>query len=356
MTPPVYDEWLRSEHRVSLVVPMFNEEDNVGPMLAGVEAALTALPYPWELIVVNDCSTDRTEQRLLEEKARRGDHIRLLSLQRNFGQTAAMQAGIDAARGDIIVTLDGDLQNDPQDIPGMVARLIEQELDLLVGWRQDRHDNYWRRKIPSRLGNWLIGRVTGVRMHDFGCTLKVFRASVIRDVRLYGDMHRFIPAWIALHTSRERLAEHVVRHHPRRFGKSKYGMGRVQHVGLDLLSVYFFLRYRANPAQFFGRIGLTFSFLGFVSLAYMSWMKWVQGEAIANRPLFMVGILFIVMSVQFLTTGVLSELLSRTYYESSRIKPYVVRRMEPSPDAASPGWNDPAALQTLGSESGSSTA
>ena len=344
MTRRTTGKKLRSEHRVSIVVPMFDEEENVAPVMSGIETALAHWPYPWELIFVNDCSTDGTERRILEEKQSRGDHIRLLTLQRNFGQTAALQAGIDAARGDIIVTMDGDLQNDPQDIPSMVDRFLVQELDLLVGWRQNRHDNYWTRKIPSRLGNWLIGRVTGVRMHDYGCTLKVLRTSVIRNVRLYGDMHRFIPAWIAVHTARERLAEHVVRHHPRRFGKSKYGMGRVQRVGLDLLSVYFFLRFRANPAQFFGRIGLIFWFLGFATLAYMLWSKWVQGEAIANRPLFMVGILFIVMSVQFLTTGVLSELLSRTYYESSRIKPYVVRHMEPSPDAAAPGWSRPEQL------------
>jgi glycosyltransferase involved in cell wall biosynthesis len=312
-------------HRLSVVIPMYNEEGSVAPLLARVHDALQAYPQPWELIMVDDSSTDDTVWRLRREATRYGEHVRVIALQRNFGQTAAMQAGIDAARGDVVATLDGDLQNDPTDIPRMVRRLLEEDLDLVVGWRRSRQDNLWLRKVPSWLANRLIARITGVHLHDYGCSLKVYRASVIKAVRLYGHMHRFIPAWVAAMTSPARIKEEEVLHHPRRFDQSKYGIGRTFQVVLDLLAVYFFMRFWARPGHFFGKIGLFFGALGTLALVYLFVLKVFFGESIGTRPLLMAGVLLVVVSVQFLTTGVLSELTARTYFESSNTKPYVIR-------------------------------
>jgi glycosyltransferase involved in cell wall biosynthesis len=311
---------------VSLVVPLYNEVENVAPLAEAVHGALAAAPWPWELILVDDGSTDGTGAALAAARERFGARVRVLELQRNFGQTAAMQAGIDAARGSLVVTLDGDLQNDPADVPRLVERLVAEDLDLLVGWRRDRQDNVWLRTIPSRLANRLIGRVTGVRLHDYGCSLKVYRASVLRGVRLFGEMHRFIPAWLALQTSPARIREEVVRHRPRLRGTSKYGIGRTFRVLLDLLSVYFFLRFLSRPGHFFGRFGLAFGLLGGAILAYLAFVKVVLGESIGARPLLAFGVLLVVVAAQFLTTGVLSELMARTYFAAAGGAPYVVRR------------------------------
>lgn len=327
---------------LSVVIPVYDEEDSIAPLLARVHEALAQYEGPWELIVVDDGSSDRTLARLREEAARYGGHIRVLAMQRNFGQTAAMQAGIDAARGEVIATLDGDLQNDPADIPRLVTRLLEDDLDLIVGWRQARQDNLWLRKIPSQIANRLIGYITGVRLHDYGCSLKVYRTSVIKGVRLYGEMHRFIPAWVAASTSSARIREEVVRHHARPFGRSKYGLARTVQVVLDLLSVYFFMRFWARPGQFFGRIGLFFGALGVAALAYLFVLKVFLGESIGTRPLLLAGVLLVVVSVQFLTTGVLSELTARAYFESSRSKPYVIRQVYGAGEGE-PDWKLPAA-------------
>jgi len=236
--------------RVSIVVPVYNEKDNVAPLLNGMVAAMSTLPAQWELIVVDDGSTDGTFEQLQKVAQSIGSFVRVLELSRNFKQTAAMQAGIDAARGDVIVTLDGDLQNDPTDIPRMVQRLLDEELDLVAGWRKDRKDGYWLRKLPSKIANKMIARMTGVVLHDYGCSLKVFRASVIKQVRLYGEMHRFIPAWLVTVTNSRRIAEEVVKHHPRIHGDSKYGISRTFRVLLDLFFVYFFKQFRARPVIF----------------------------------------------------------------------------------------------------------
>ena len=325
-------------HYLSLVVPLYNERDNVAPLAELVHAALADCEYPWELVLVNDGSSDDTWDQACSIKQQYGDHVRLLNLQRNFGQTAAMQAGIDAARGDVIATMDGDLQNDPADIPRMVHRLFDEDLDLVSGWRKDRKDSLWLRKIPSRLANRLIGRITGVQLHDYGCSLKVYRAGVLRGVRLYGEMHRFIPAWIASQTSPRRIKEDVVTHHHRRYGTSKYGIGRTLLVLIDLLSVYFFMRFRSRPGHFFGRIGLAFGALGGLMLFYLLYVKFILGQDIGSRPMLLTAVLLIVVAVQFLTTGVLSELVSRTYYESSQTRSYILRSgsdVQPEPDA---GW------------------
>ncbi len=327
-------------HRLSIVIPLYNEEDNVAPLLARVHEALDGYPHPWELILVDDGSSDHTVRRIKEEAQKYGPYVRLIELQRNFGQTAAMQAGIDATRGDVIVTLDGDLQNDPKDIPRLVKRLLEEDLDLVAGWRRDRQDSVWLRTIPSRLANRLIGRVTGVHLHDYGCTLKAFRAHILKDVRLYGEMHRFIPAWVATLTTPARIGEEVVTHHPRRYGQSKYGIGRTFRVLLDLLAVYFFMRYRTRPGHFFGKIAFAFGGVGGVILLYLFVLK-LMGESIGTRPLFQVGILFEVMAVQFLTTGILAELLTRTYYESSDTRSYTVRNEAELALPPDQGWHQP---------------
>lgn len=329
-------------HSLSVVVPMYNEAGSVEALLEQVHEALAGFAFPWEFIVVDDGSTDQTARCLRAASSRYGPHVRVLELQRNFGQTAAMQAGIDAARGDVIATMDGDLQNDPQDIPRMVSRLLDEDLDLLAGWRRDRKDDLWRRKVPSRIANRLIGHFTGVQLHDYGCSLKVFRSDVIKGVRLYGEMHRFIPAWVGVHTNPARIKEEVVTHHPRRYGSSKYGLSRAFRVLLDLLAVYFFMRYRARPGHFFGKIGLVFGAIGALVLTYLMYVKFVVGEQIGTRPLLLGGVLMVVMSVQFITTGVLSEMMSRIYFESADVKPYVVRSASPGRESAPEDWKFPA--------------
>lgn len=342
MSQSLQSEATALPHRLSLVVPMYNEEESVAPLLAAVHEALASYPHPWELILVNDGSADTTLMRLKEGARQYGPHVRPVDLQRNFGQTAAMQAGIDAARGDVIVTLDGDLQNDPADIPRLVRRLLEEDLDMVAGWRKDRKDALVLRKIPSRIANRLIRRITGVHMHDYGCSLKVYRASVIKDVRLYGEMHRFIPAWVATRTSPARIKEEVVRHHPRRFGSTKYGISRTFRVVLDLLAVYFFMRYKARPGHFFGSIGLIFGLLGSLALGYLLVLKLFFGAQIGARPLLLAGVLLMVMAVQFITTGVLSELMARTYFESGQNRSYTIRNEVDVQGVGEGNWKNPA--------------
>ena len=328
-------------HRLSIIIPMYNEAENVAPMVDCIHEALAVYRHPWEMILINDGSSDATEDRMRAVTQDYGAHVRIITLQRNFGQTAALQAGIDAARGDVIATLDGDPQNDPHDIPRMVKRLLEEELDLVAGWRMSRNDTLIR-KIPSVIANRLIAGITNVHLHDYGCTLKVYRAHVIKGVRLYGDMHRFIPAWIASTTSRSRIKEEVVNHHARKYGKSKYGLSRTYRVLLDLLSVYFFMRFSSRPGHFFGRIGLLFGTMGALALGYLFIVKFFLGEDIGNRPLLIIGVLCVVMSVQFLTTGVLSELVARTYFESSDNKAYIARNPKSIDEVSDSDWKYPA--------------
>ena len=331
------------QHKLSITVPMYNEQESVEPLVKRVQSALADYTHPWELILVNDGSTDATWDRMKSMVEKHGDHIRVVDLQRNFGQTAAMQAGIDAARGDVIATLDGDLQNDPIDIPRMVKRLLEDDLDLIVGWRKDRKDNFWLRKVPSKIANRLIGRLTGVTLHDYGCSLKIYRASVVKNIRLYGEMHRFIPAWVATNTAPHRIKEEVVTHHARQYGTSKYGISRTLRVLLDLLAVYFFMKYSSRPGHFFGAIGLVVGALGSAMLGYLFVLK-LFGEDIGGRPLLLVGILFMVMSMQFITTGVLSEVIMRTYYATKDTQSYVIRSEESSNSAQTNGWKYAATL------------
>jgi len=322
---------------VSVVIPFLNEGESVDLLMEELHRTMESSPWPWQAILVDDGSEDDTLSRLESARVRFGDHVTVVALQRNFGQTAATQAGIDAASGDLIATLDGDRQNDPEDIVPLVQRLIREELDLIVGWRKSRRDGFILRRLPSLLANRLIAWVTGVKLHDYGCSLKVYRGSVLESVRLYGEMHRFIPAWFAASTSPKRIAEEVVNHRPRTSGKSKYGIGRTFRVLLDLLSVHFFMRYWTRPGHFFGSIGLGFGAVGGSILTYLAWVKFGLGEDIGTRPLLLVGVVLVISSLQFITTGVISELLTRTYFESSQVKPYVVR----ATTGEEPRWASP---------------
>lgn len=318
---------------------MYNEVDNVEPFVTAVHNALDSYPFEWELIIVNDGSRDGTREALDEQARLRGPHVRPVHLWRNFRQTAAMQAGIDAARGDVIVTLDGDLQNDPKDIPAIVAKLVNEDLDLVAGWRQNRQDGLWLRKVPSRIANRLIRKITGLEFQDLGCSLKAYRASVLKRVRLYGEMHRFIPAWMATVTSPARMSEMPVSHHARTRGESKYGISRTLRVVLDLLAVNFFLRFAGRPGHFFGGVGLGVGLIGGLILTYLAGLK-LAGYSIGGRPLLWLGFFCVLGGLQFLTTGVLAELLIRIYYDRGEVSPYHTTAVpEQAPDA---GWHHQA--------------
>ena len=312
--------------RLSIVIPMYKEEESAVALVSAVHSAMQSYEDSWELILVDDGSGDKTADILEAQRDDYGQHIRVIRLQRNYGQTAAMQAGIDAAQGDLIATLDGDLQNDPSDIPRMVDELLERDLDLLQGWRKARKDGLWLRKIPSKIANRLIAKMTGVHLNDYGCSLKIYRASVIKQVRLFGEMHRFIPVWVSGVTPSERIGETEVKHHARQFGESKYGISRTFRVIIDLMVVFFFQKFRARPAHFFGYIGLLFGAVGSLMMVHLGFVKFVLGDDIGGRPLLLVSILCIVASVQLLTTGVLAEMLSRVFFESKHYPSYLIER------------------------------
>lgn len=310
---------------VSLVVPVFNEEENILPLLEEIHLAMHQSPYAWEVILIDDGSSDNSVAMMRESSIKYGEHIKVVALQRNFGQTAAMQAGFDYASGEVIVTLDADLQNDPADILIMIDTLLSEDLDLVVGWRKNRKDNAILRTIPSKIANKLIGSITGVVLHDYGCSLKAYRASVLRNVNLYGEMHRFIPAWLAMQTSINRIKEVAVNHRPRVRGVSKYGLSRMPRVITDLISVYFFQRFLSRPSHFFGKFAFLLGVVGFFSFIYLCYVKFVEGLPIGNRPLLLISIVMILVAIQFLTTGILAELLTRTYFSSEQNKSYRVR-------------------------------
>jgi len=325
---------------LSVVIPFYNEGENVDHLVEELHEAMAGSPWRWEAVLVDDGSEDDTVARMEGAREKFGAHITVVALQRNFGQTAATQAGIDMASGEMVATLDGDRQNDPADILPLARRLLDEGLDLVVGWRKNRKDGFILRRIPSILANRLIGRVTGVRLHDYGCSLKVYRSSVLRSVRLYGEMHRFIPAWFASATAPGRIAEEVVNHRPRVAGRTKYGIGRTWKVLLDLLSVHFFMRYWTRPGHFFGSIGLAFGAVGGLILAYLGWVKFGLGEDIGTRPLLLVGVVLVIASLQFLTTGIVTELLTRTYFESTDAKPYLAREIIGGQGASWAGSDD----------------
>ena len=323
---------------LSVVIPLYNEEQNVAELHRELTGALGAWGRSYELLFVDDGSTDGTYPVLSRLQA--GDsHVRVVVLRRNFGQTAAFAAGFAHARGRMIATSDGDLQNDPRDIPMMVDKL-DQGHDIVCGWRRERRDPWLTRRVPSNIANWLISRTTGVRLHDYGCSLKVFRGGVVRSLRLYGEMHRFIPA-IASEQG-VRIAEVEVNHRPRRFGASKYGLSRTMRVILDLFTVKFLLSYSTQPIQIFGPPGLLMGAAGLAITGYLGYVRLFAGQAIGDRPLLLLGILLLFAGMQFLTLGLLAELQARTYHESQDKPIYAVREvLETSADAAPSGTGSP---------------
>lgn len=305
---------------ISVVIPLRNEAPNLTELHRELTDALDKWGRPYELILIDDGSTDDTF-RILTDLHAHDPHVCVIRLRRNFGQTAAFAAGFAHARGRLIVTSDGDLQNDPRDIPVLVE-MLEEGHDIVCGWRRSRKDPLSRR-VPSMLANWLISRTTGVRLHDYGCSLKVFRSEVIRPLRLYGEMHRFIPA-IASEQG-VRIAEVVVNHRARRFGTSKYGLSRTPRVLLDLFTVKFLLSYSTRPLQMFGPPGLILGLAGTVITAYLGYVRLFAGQPIGDRPLLLLGILMVFAGIQLITLGLLAELQTRTYHESQDKPIYAVR-------------------------------
>lgn len=308
---------------VSIVIPVYNEYDNLPDLVEQVAQAMQTTGVNWELICVDDGSRDGSD-RLLAELAQDRPWLKPLYLNRNYGQSTAMQAGFDAARGATLVTLDGDLQNDPADIPRLLKELeAHPEIDILSGWRKDRQDKTLSRKIPSRIANWLISRVTGVKLHDYGCSLKLYRREALRHVKIYGELHRFIPALAGQFGAR--VMELPVNHRARTRGKSKYGIDRTVRVLLDLLWVKFLLRFLHRPMHAFGGTGAAMLLVGFLILLVLSFEKLVLGENIGGRPLLLLGVMLTLMGVQFLGLGVIGEMLTRIYHEPGGGKQYVLR-------------------------------
>jgi len=306
--------------QLSVVIPMMNEEQNVKPLFEAVRAALDE-KFNYELILVDDGSTDNTIP-LMKEFA--DEHTKILIFNRNYGQSSAMQAGIAYAQGELIVTLDGDLQNDPSDIPMMVEKLEKENWDVVAGRRANRQDGMILRKIPSIIANGLIRKLTGVHLRDYGCTLKVFRKNVAKNLGLYGELHRFIPVLAKLYGAN--ITEVDVKHHARIHGTSKYGIGRTTKVFSDLMLMVFFQKYGVKPMHLFGTMGLISFSIGFIIEFYLLILK-LLGEDIGTRPLFMIGIVMLLGGVQLITTGFIAEIMMRTYYESQNKKPFVIKEI-----------------------------
>ena len=305
---------------LSVVIPVYNEEENVEPLIIEIEAALAALGRNYEIIVVDDGSKDTTFAKLRAIHARMA-RLQVVRLRRNFGQTAALAAGLAHARGAVVILMDGDGQNDPADIPALLRKLDEGN-DLVAGWRYNRRDPFVNRRLPSMIANRLISFTTHVKLHDYGCTLKAMRQDVAKNLRLYGEMHRFIPA-IAYERG-ARIAELKVNHRPRLRGTSKYGITRTLRVVLDLLTVKFLSSYSTRPSHVFGPIGLGSGLLGFVLGLYLTVQKIFYDQDIGGRPLLLLAILLIFIGFQFVTMGLLGEMLARTYHESQERPVYVV--------------------------------
>lgn len=307
---------------VSVVIPVYNEMESVPILHEKLYKAMQSVARDWEVVFVDDGSSDGSLQAMEVLAAKDPDHTRVVALRRNFGQTAAISAGIDYAVGDIIVLMDGDLQNDPADIPNLLAE-INNGYDLVSGWRRLRKDNFITRTFPSRVANWLISRVTGVYLHDYGCTLKAYRREVLTGFRLYGEMHRFIPAYAGYVGAR--IKEVPVQHHPRRFGKTSYGLERMIKVILDLFTVKFMSGYMHKPIYLFGGIGIGFVGVGAIGLLYLFIRKLVLLTGVVDSPVFLLSALLFVLGVQSILLGLIAEMSVRTYHESQSKPIYNVR-------------------------------
>ena len=302
---------------ISLVCPVYNEKENLVSLVQIILKVLPKLNREWELILVDDGSTDNSGK-LITRIAKENSHIKAIHLTRNFGQTAALAAGIDKAEGEIIITLDADLQNDPQDIPSLLETLNKTKADIVSGWRKDRKDPLLR-SLFSKTANWLIARTTGVQLHDIGCTLKAYRRGVFKNLSLYGEMHRFIPALAA--TQGFKVVEIPVKHHPRQSGQSKYGLSRTLKVFLDLLTVKFLTSYQTKPIYMFGGWGMILLFLGALAGVFVI-IRRIFFEGLWISPMLFISILLLIIGVQFILMGLLAEIQIRTWYESSNKKPY----------------------------------
>jgi glycosyltransferase involved in cell wall biosynthesis len=316
---------------ISIVIPVYNEAASLPPLHAELTAALSALGQSYEIIAVDDGSRDDS-LKVLKGLAANDPHLVVVSLRRNFGQTAAFAAGFDQARGAIVITIDADGQNDPADIPRLLDKMAE-GYDIVSGWRQDRKEPVLTRKIPSRVANAIITSNTGISLHDSGCSLKAYRYEVIKTVKLYGDMHRFVPAfssWMGV-----TVAEVPVNDRARRFGRSKYGFSRTFRVFLDLFTLSFLLSFQGKPMRLFGGMGVATGAIGVLILAYLAFIKVFEGALLSNRPILWLGVMLVILGVQFLFFGLLAEMQMRTYYESQGKSIYVVREIIARPSSPS---------------------
>jgi len=309
--------------RISIVIPLYNEEDSIPHLAEALDAAIANCGEPTEVIIVDDGSRDRSFA-LLKDLAERDPRFTIVRFRRNFGQTAAFAAGFAQARGEVVITMDADLQNDPMDIPLLMTK-IDEGYDIVSGWRKNRQDRWLDRKLPSMLANRLISNVTDVRLHDYGCSLKAYRTEVLQHVRLYGELHRFIPA-LASQVGAT-VTEVPVNHRARKYGSSKYGISRTIRVMLDLINVWFLGAYSTRPIHVFGTLGLGSMALGILVGLYLTTLKIFWGASIGNRPLLLLAVLLVVIGVQLVTMGLLAEMITRTYYESQNKPIYVVREI-----------------------------
>ena len=313
---------------LSIVITVKNEEENIKPLLESIRLALNGIDY--EIILVDDGSTDKTRQQVLNNADER---TVLVELRKNYGQSTAMTAGIDYSTGRYIALLDGDLQNDPSDIPGMLDLLKREDWDVVAGNRKNRKDGMFLRKIPSKIANALIRRMTGVYIKDYGCTLKVFRREIAEELNLYGELHRFIPVIAKMQGAR--ITQVDVKHHPRQFGKSKYGIGRTFRVLSDLVLMLFFRRYIQKPMHLFGTIGFISLGIGIIINLYLLVLK-IMGHDIWGKPLLILGLIFLLGGIQLITIGILAEISVRTYFESQNKKTYTVRKVYMSKQEVKP--------------------
>ena len=309
------------QNTVSVIIPVYNEEDNIAPLFEALFAVLAKLTYRFEIVAVDDGSNDRSYEQLCDIAALHPE-VKIVRFRRNSGQTAAIMAGIDHASGNDLVFIDADLQNDPEDIPLLLAKL-EEGYDVVSGWRKERKDAAIRRNFVSRIANSIISRVSGVHLKDYGCTLKAYRSDVLRDVRLYGEMHRFIPIYATWMGAK--VTEIPVRHRPRRFGQSKYGLERIIKVMLDLVVVTFLDRYLTKPIYIFGGFGILSIFLSFIAFGYMIFLKVFEGVSMILTPLPLLSAMMFLVGIVSILLGLLAEMIVRTYFESQRRAAYQVR-------------------------------
>lgn len=308
---------------ISVVVPIFNEVESLPTLVDKIVASLKDTSIDYEIVLVDDGSSDGTTE-LLKQMAKSQSNLKAVILRRNYGQTPAMAAGFNYAIGEIIVTMDGDLQNDPADIPRVLEKLQE-GYDVVSGWRKDRQDDKLTRLLPSRIANWVIGKVTGVKLHDYGCSLKAYRAEIVRDMNLYGELHRFLPALAFIEGAK--IVEMPVLHHARKFGKSKYGLGRTFRVIMDLMTVFFMKKFLTRPMHVFGYLGILSMICGFCLGVYLTILKIFFNVQLADRPLLILTVLLLLTGIQLFCIGVLGELLMRTYHESQNKPIYRVREV-----------------------------